>query len=46
MFGAARNADLLRSKDAAKDLLELGLDRSFRTAQPVLDFVDEVLAGS
>lgn len=27
-----------------KGLLELGLDRSFRTAQPVLDFVDQAIA--
>ena len=44
MFGAARNTDELRGPSAAKELLELGLDRSFRTAQPVLDFVDEAIA--
>jgi ATP-dependent helicase/nuclease subunit A len=45
MFGAARNADDLRSGNAAKELLELGLERSFRTAQPVLDFVDDAITG-
>jgi ATP-dependent helicase/nuclease subunit A len=43
MFGAAENVISLRSRDAAKTLLELGLDRSFRTAQPVLDFVDAAI---
>lgn len=45
MQGAAENAVMLRSEIAARPLMELGLDRSFRTAQPVLDFVDEAIAG-
>ncbi|MFA7604605.1 MAG: double-strand break repair helicase AddA [Novosphingobium sp.] len=44
MFGAARNADTAWGAGAARELLELGLDRSFRTAQPVLDFVDRAIA--
>jgi ATP-dependent helicase/nuclease subunit A len=44
MLGAARNGHSLRSRNGAKELLELGLDRSFRTAQPVLDFVDAAIA--
>lgn len=45
MGEAARNAGMLRSMEEPRDLLELGLDRSFRTAQTVLDFVDEAIAG-
>ena len=44
MAGAAENAVMLRSKTAARPLRELGLDQSFRTAQPVLDFVDRAIA--
>jgi ATP-dependent helicase/nuclease subunit A len=44
MFGAARNANDLRGPSGAKELLELGLERSFRTAQQVLDFVDNAIA--
>ncbi len=40
MHGAAENAQLLRSNLTARSLQELGLDKSFRTAQAVLDFVD------
>ena len=43
MHGAARNVSELRGNLQAKELLELGLDRSFRTAQKVLDFVDEAI---
>jgi ATP-dependent helicase/nuclease subunit A len=32
-----------RGGNSARELLELGLDRSFRTAQPVLDFVDRAI---
>lgn len=45
MGEAARNAEMLRSNLAPRSLLELGLDRSFRTAQTVLDFVDRAIAG-
>jgi ATP-dependent helicase/nuclease subunit A len=45
MREAAENADMLRSNLSARPLVELGLDRSFRTAQRVLDFVDEAIAG-
>ncbi|MXP25465.1 double-strand break repair helicase AddA [Altererythrobacter indicus] len=42
---AARNADMLDDNHLAMHgLQELGLDRSFRTAQPVLDFVDAAIA--
>ncbi len=44
MLGAAENADALRSPIRARQLRELGLDRSFRTAQPVLDVVDRAIA--
>ncbi|MFA7586668.1 MAG: double-strand break repair helicase AddA, partial [Novosphingobium sp.] len=40
MDEAAGNAELLRSNVGARRLRELGLDQSFRTAQPVLQFVD------
>lgn len=45
MDEAAANARMLRSNHQARSLLDLGLDRSFRTAQPVLDFVDAAIAG-
>jgi ATP-dependent helicase/nuclease subunit A len=45
MGEAAHNAQALRSPLAPRDLVELGLDRSFRTAQTVLDFVDRAIAG-
>ncbi|WP_324698981.1 double-strand break repair helicase AddA [Novosphingobium sp. RL4] len=45
MREAADNADMLRSGIAARPLMELGLDRSFRTAQHVLDFVDQAISG-
>lgn len=45
MDGAAQNAAMLRSNHSARGLLELGLDRSFRTAQTVLDFVDRAITG-
>lgn len=35
----------LASGDPARELAEYGLDRSFRSAQPLLDFVDRVLEG-
>ncbi len=40
MRGAADNAQMLRSNLTARTLQELDLDRSFRTARAVLDFVD------
>ena len=44
MQGAAGNALAQRGNDPARELRDLGLDRSFRTAQPVLDFVDRAIA--
>ncbi|MCT2401010.1 double-strand break repair helicase AddA [Novosphingobium mangrovi (ex Huang et al. 2023)] len=45
MLQAAENVEMLRSNQRARRLIELGLDRSFRTAQDVLDFVDRAIAG-
>lgn len=45
MGEAAQNAGMLRSNLSPRELREYGLDRSFRTAQPVLDFVDRAIAG-
>ncbi len=44
MAHARANADQLRERVAARDLLSIGLGRSYRTAQPVLDFVDRAIA--
>jgi ATP-dependent helicase/nuclease subunit A len=44
MSGAAANAEMLRSNQRARELREYGLGRSFRTSQPVLDFVDRAIA--
>lgn len=44
MAARAANARELREKIEARELRELGLDRSYRTAQPVLDFVDRAIA--
>ena len=44
MDDAARNAGELRDRREVRGLKDLGLDRSFRTAQTVLDFVDRALA--
>ncbi|HUD27766.1 MAG TPA: double-strand break repair helicase AddA [Novosphingobium sp.] len=43
MGAAAQNAEMLRSNIAPRELREYGLDRSFRTAQAVLDFVDRAI---
>ena len=43
MLGAAVNARSLRANTDRPELREWGLDRSFRTAQPVLDFVDAAI---
>jgi ATP-dependent helicase/nuclease subunit A len=43
MLGAAKNAQSQRSNLHAGTLLDLGLDRSFRTARPVLKFVDAAI---
>lgn len=43
MAQAAANAPLLRDGTMARELKTLGLGRSFRTAQPVLDFVDNAI---
>ncbi len=43
MRGAVDNAEAQRSNFRPQELLELGLDRSFRTFQPVLDFVDRAI---
>ena len=44
MAGALSNAQTWREGPRVKGLVELGLDRSFRTAAPVLEFVDRVIA--
>lgn len=44
MAGAAENAAMLRSNQRLRELREYGLGRSFRTSQPVLDFVDKAIA--
>lgn len=41
---AADNANALRPKREWKGLQDLGLGRSYRTSQPVLDFVDAAIA--
>jgi ATP-dependent helicase/nuclease subunit A len=43
MGGAADNADAIRGGPKAHRLMELGLERSFRTAAPVLNFVDRAI---
>jgi len=43
MGGAADNAEAIRGGPKAHRLMELGLERSFRTAAPVLDFVDRAI---
>ena len=44
MAGALDNARQARGANAPRPLRELGLGRSFRTSQPVLDFVDRAIA--
>jgi len=44
MEGAAANLELLRSNREPRRLQDLGLGQSFRTAAPVLDFVDGAIA--
>ncbi|HZV11493.1 MAG TPA: UvrD-helicase domain-containing protein, partial [Novosphingobium sp.] len=44
MAAATANARQQRGGEEAEGLLELGLERSFRTARPVLDFVDLAMA--
>ncbi len=41
---AAANARALRDGADIRELREMGLDRSFRSARPVLDFVDRAIA--
>ncbi|MCR2834053.1 double-strand break repair helicase AddA [Parerythrobacter lacustris] len=43
MDAAADNAERLRANLPARRLREYGLDRSFRTASPVLEFVDRAI---
>lgn len=43
MAAAATNAEKLRGAVSVRSLQELGLGRSYRTAQPVLDFVDAAI---
>ncbi|WP_170002712.1 double-strand break repair helicase AddA [Pseudopontixanthobacter vadosimaris] len=43
MADAARNAGGLDQAIPARELVDLGLGRSYRTAQPVLDFVDAAI---
>ncbi len=44
MAGLARNMQGQRSKARPRELREYGLDQSFRSAQPVLDFVDKAVS--
>lgn len=44
MLGAVENMRAARGVPQVRELREYGLDRSFRTAQPVLDFVDAAIA--
>ena len=44
MADRAAGARALRERVEARELVELGLGRSYRTAQPVLDFVDAAIA--
>ncbi len=44
MADAAVNARALRDGPPLRELRELGLERSFRTASPVLNFVDRAIA--
>ncbi|MCB5424666.1 double-strand break repair helicase AddA [Altererythrobacter sp. CC-YST694] len=44
LAGAVANAREARGGGPARDLLDLGLGQSFRTAQQVLTFVDEAIA--
>lgn len=43
MSAARANASELRERSNVRELLSIGLDRSYRTAQPVLDFVDRTI---
>ena len=43
MAAAAANAAEIRGGTDARELVSLGLGRSYRTAQPVLDFVDAAI---
>lgn len=43
-FGAARSIFASRAADAGRDIVRLSLDRSFRSAPPVLELVDRVIA--
>ncbi len=45
MLGLAANADRLRDAPPVRTLQELGLGRSYRTARPILEFVDAAIAG-
>lgn len=45
MAGAAANADALRDRRNARELREYGLGQSFRTAKPILEFVDKAIEG-
>ena len=44
MAGLAENAGALGRDAGARRLKELGLGRSYRTARPILDFVDKAIA--
>lgn len=44
MADARTNAEQLRERIGARDLLSIGLGRSYRTAQPMLNFVDNAIA--
>ncbi|MBC2664145.1 double-strand break repair helicase AddA [Novosphingobium flavum] len=45
MLGAAANAEQLRGASGLRELQELGLGRSYRTARPILEFVDAAISG-
>jgi ATP-dependent helicase/nuclease subunit A len=42
-FGAARSIFASRAADAGRDIVRLSLDRSFRSAPPILELVDRVI---
>ena len=44
MADAAKGASAMRHNVEARELVELGLGRSYRTAKSVLDFVDQAIA--
>ena len=43
MRAGRENAEAFRERVSIRDLVDLGLGRSYRTSQPVLDFVDKAI---